>query len=548
MAMCVGIWILLLALHAQGGDGQMVQMDPSKSGFVGSQVELRCIFINSNPPVKISQVTWQKLLNGTKQNVAIANPALGVSVLQPFKERVSFKQAAVRHRTPSLEDTTIVFSNLQLSDEAAYICEYTTFPAGNRENMVNLTVFARPMTRMTLTTPTIVARAQKRKMTVATCVSANGKPPSVIKWETTLKGEATFQETRNQNGTVTVRSNYVIVPSRETHKQKLRCIVTYRGERITDSVVLNVQYEPEVKIEGFDGNWYLNRQNVQLTCSADANPPVTIYQWKLLNGSLPTNVEIKNNTLFFKGPVTYDLAGTYVCDATNGIGTRTGSVDVNITEKPLPQGPPGGVIGILGGVVAIGLIVGVVVTVFMVHRRQQKTRTETDNDLIAVAAVADSCVTQAPEKPESPTRTDLPPAHKPAPPPPKKKNSDMKGHLTSDDIQVVHLDKEEEMQKLPLQPPYYDMAPSESTPFTDKPDSGRRPEELLNPAEYMSYQRVCNMEHFPEPQSAPAYPPVTFLPQHPYQQHPQNEPMYSNTTFSAPGPRAPFTFPKEQSV
>ncbi|XP_057684895.1 nectin-1-like isoform X4 [Corythoichthys intestinalis] len=484
--LCAGICVLLLALHVQGNDAsqstgpgrgarsQMVQMDSSKSGFVGSQVELRCIFINSNPPVKISQVTWQKLLNGTKQNVAIANPALGVSVLPPFKERVSFKQAAVRHRTPSLEDTTIVFSNLQLYDEAAYICEYTTFPAGNRENMVNLTVFARPMTRMTLTTPTIVARSQRRKMTVATCVSANGKPPSIIRWDTRLKGEATFQETRNQNGTVTVRSNYVIVPGRETHKQKLTCIVTYRNERFTDSVVLNVQYEPEVKIEGFDANWYLNRQNVQLTCRADANPPVTIYQWKLLNGSLPSNVEIKNNSLFFKGPVTYDLAGTYVCDATNGIGTRTGIVDVNITEKPMARGPPGGVIGILGGIVAIGLIIGVAVTVVMVHRRQQKTRTETDNDLIAVAAVTDSCVTQAAEKPESATRTDLPPAHKPAPPPPKKKNSDMKGHLTSDDIQVVHLDKDEEIQKLPLQPPYYDMAPSESTPFTDKLNSGHK--------------------------------------------------------------------------
>lgn len=125
-------------------------MDPSKSGFVGSQVELRCIFVNSNPPVKISQVTWQKLLNGTKQNVAIANPALGVSVLPPFKERVSFKQAAVRHRTPSLEDTTIVFSNLQLSDEAAYICEYTTFPAGNRESMVNLTVFGKEFFKSSL--------------------------------------------------------------------------------------------------------------------------------------------------------------------------------------------------------------------------------------------------------------------------------------------------------------------------------------------------------------------------------------------------------------
>ncbi|XP_077422763.1 nectin 1b isoform X2 [Vanacampus margaritifer] len=545
--LCAGICVLLMALHVQGAGSQMVQMDSIKSGFVGSQVELRCIFINSNPPVKISQVTWQKLLNGTKQNVAIANPALGVSVLPPFKERVSFKQAAVRHRTPSLEDTTIVFSNLQLYDEAAYICEYTTFPAGNRENMVNLTVFARPLTRMTLTTPTIVARSQRRKMTVATCVSANGKPPSVIRWDTRLKGEATFQETRNQNGTVTVRSNYVIVPGRETHKQKLTCIVTYRNERFTDSVVLNVQYEPEVKIEGFDANWYLNRQNVQLTCRADANPPVTIYQWKLLNGSLPSNVEIKNNSLFFKGPVTYDLAGTYVCDATNGIGTRTGIVDVNITEKPMARGPPGGVIGILGGIVAIGLIIGVAVTVVMVHRRQQKTRTETDNDLIAVAAVTDSCVTQAAEKPESATRTDLPPAHKPAPPPPKKKNSDMKGHLTSDDIQVVHLDKDEEMQKLPLQPPYYDMAPSESTPFTDKPASGNHPQEPLNPTEYMSYQR--DVEHLPEcqPPNPPAHPPVTFLPQHAYAQPPANEPMYSNTGFSAPaGPRAQF--PKEQSV
>uniref|UniRef100_A0A1A8EL95 Ig-like domain-containing protein n=1 Tax=Nothobranchius korthausae TaxID=1143690 RepID=A0A1A8EL95_9TELE len=382
MAVRAGIWALLLALHIQAGDGQRVEMDSSKSGFVGSKVELRCIFVNSNPPVKISQVTWQKLLNGTKQNVAIANPALGVSVLPPFKERVRFTQDAVRRSTPSLEDTTIEFNNLQLSDEAAYICEYTTFPAGNRESAVNLTVYARPLTRMTLTTPTIVARAPRRKMTVATCVSANGKPPSVIKWDTRLKGEATYQETRNQNGTVTVRSNFVVIPSRDTHKQKLTCIVTYRHERISESVVLNVQYEPEVKIEGFDANWYLNRQDVQLTCKADANPPVTIYQWKLLNGSLPSNVEIKNNTLFFKGPVTYDLAGTYVCDATNGIGTRTGIVDVNITE--FPTNPPTGTAptvlnphttgaaigGAVGGVV---LLTVAAVLLFVFLRRRQRT-------------------------------------------------------------------------------------------------------------------------------------------------------------------------------
>ncbi|XP_053479306.1 nectin cell adhesion molecule 1b isoform X2 [Ictalurus furcatus] len=438
MAMQASSWILLVVLlNTPVGNGQSVQMDTEVSGFVGSTVELNCLFINSKPPVKISQVTWQKSFNGTKQNVAIANPALGVSVLPAFKDRVTFKHLAMPQENPSLEDTTIVFSNLRLLDEAAYICEYTTFPAGNRENMVNLTVYARPMTHMTLTTPIIIARAQKHKMTVATCLSANGKPPSVIKWDTKLKGQATFQETHNPNGTVTIRSNYVIVPSRESHRQKLTCIVTYNSDHFSDSVILNVQYEPEVKIEGFDGNWYLNRQDVKLTCDADANPAVTGYHWKLLNGSLPRNVEIRNNTLLFRGPVTNDFSGTYICDATNSIGTRSGLVEVNVTEKPLAQGPPGGVLGILGAVVVFGLIVGVMVTICMMYNHGQKSRTEADNNL-----------------------TEMPPMHKPVPPPPKK-NNDVKGGLISDDIQVVLLDKDE-MLKLSLHPPYNDMVLSES--------------------------------------------------------------------------------------
>ncbi|KPP74681.1 hypothetical protein Z043_106142 [Scleropages formosus] len=59
--------------------------------------------------------------------------------------------------------------------------------------------------------------------------------------------------------------------------------------------------------------------------------PVSPSTPRSLNGSLP-NVEIRNNSLFFKGPVTYDLAGTYVCDATNSIGTRSGQVEVNVTD------------------------------------------------------------------------------------------------------------------------------------------------------------------------------------------------------------------------
>ncbi|XP_051787742.1 nectin cell adhesion molecule 1b isoform X2 [Erpetoichthys calabaricus] len=463
-------WILVVAAILPATQTQLVQMDDRVSGMVGTDVLLTCKYSNRNPNVKITQVTWQKLLNGTKVNVAIANPTLGVSVLESFKERVMFRNPLVTQANPSLEDASIFMKQLQLSDEATYICEYATFPAGNRENQVNLTVLARPTNQVILTSPTIVAQSsQTSKMIVATCISSNGKPPSDITWETKLRGEATFHKIPNPNGTVTVRSDYWVVPSRESHRQKLTCIVSYQGEKMRQqSVTLNVQYEPQVTIEGFDGNWYLNRQDVQLTCKSDANPAVTTYQWKLLNGSMPNNVEIQNNSLFFKGPVTYELAGTYMCEATNSVGKRSEQVEVNVTDKPLPQGAPGGVIGIMGGVVAAGLIIGVAVTVFVVYRRQQKTRTETDNDLCTDNFVASA-------KTGSPKRTDLPPAHKPAPPPPKKKTTTDMKTLTSDDIQVVHLDKpEEEMQKLPLQPPYYDMAPSDSTPYPDKLNSGHK--------------------------------------------------------------------------
>ncbi|XP_055516547.1 nectin cell adhesion molecule 1b isoform X3 [Leucoraja erinacea] len=394
---------LLLAAILPVFQAQTVTVDESLSAFIGTSVVLRCTFVNNDPTIKITQVTWQKATNGSKQNIAIYHPTMGESVLPPYKHRVSF-------RNPSLSDATIEMSRLELMDEGVYICEFATFPTGNRESQVNLTVFARPVIDAELSPHIITARADHpRKMVVATCTSANGKPPGIISWETKVKGENVVKESRNQNGTITVTSEYRLVPSREAHKQPLTCVVNYQMDRTTRALVLNVQYEPEVTVEGFDGNWYLNRENVKLTCKADGNPPASHYHWKMLNGSLPVNVEPQNTTLLFKGTVTYDLAGTYVCEATNAIGTRSGLVEVNVTDKPLPRGAPGSVIGILGGIIAAVIIISAIVTIFFIYRRQQKNRADTDNDLI-----------------------DLPPSHKP--PPPEKK-MEMKTHLTPDDIQ-----------------------------------------------------------------------------------------------------------------
>ncbi|XP_029429303.1 nectin-1 [Rhinatrema bivittatum] len=370
-------WTLALCLMAAslpGPQAQVVQVNDTVSGFIHTNVVLHCSFANSSPNVKITQVTWQKATNGSKQNVAIYNPAMGVSILAPYKGRVEF-------RNPSFNDGTIQLSEIQLQDEGVYICEFATFPTGNRESQLNLTVLARPINTMVRTSKTLIATSGKtEKIIVATCTSANGKPTSTVSWETKLKGEAEFEEIRSNNGTVTVISRYRLIPSREAHGQELTCVVNYQLDRFTNTTVLNVQYEPEVAIEGFDGNWYLNRADVKLMCNSDANPPATSYRWRMLNGTLPETVEEQNNTLFFRGLVTYNLAGTYICEATNTIGTKSGLVEVNVTEFPFiptspeqpqqneQQGLSPTIIWILVAL-ALVLVLGLAVVLFLLRRR-----------------------------------------------------------------------------------------------------------------------------------------------------------------------------------
>lgn len=89
---------------------------------------------------------------------------------------------------------------------------------------------------------------------MATCTSANGKPPGVLSWETRLKGEAEYQEVRNPNGTVTVVSRYRLVPGREAHLQPLACVVNYHLDRFRDSITVHVQCERgQVRRAGLPG-------------------------------------------------------------------------------------------------------------------------------------------------------------------------------------------------------------------------------------------------------------------------------------------------------
>lgn len=61
------------------------------------------------------------------------------------------------------------------------------------------------------------------------------------RWETSVPGEVSTREYRNSDGTFTVQSDYILVPSRETHKETLTCVTSYNEEVFTDSVTLDIQ-------------------------------------------------------------------------------------------------------------------------------------------------------------------------------------------------------------------------------------------------------------------------------------------------------------------
>ncbi|XP_042298945.1 nectin-3-like isoform X5 [Sceloporus undulatus] len=97
---------------------------------------------------------------------------------------------------------------------------------------------------------------------------------------------------------------------------------------------------PEVTVTGYDGNWYIGRENVLLRCNADANPLPMEFTWSRLDGSWPEGLQSLNNTLHFNSPLTYNYTGTYVCKVANTLGQRSDQKTIYILDPPTTTTSP----------------------------------------------------------------------------------------------------------------------------------------------------------------------------------------------------------------
>lgn len=355
---------VIVLLTAQGIWAQKVRVAEEVEAYPTESVDLRCEFIDGGGLTKLTQVSWiWEPVDGQRDNIAVYHPVYGQSFPNPsFKDRVAFLHN-------SLVNPSIRISNLRMADAGRYTCEYATYPTGNEQGTTSLVMLAKPRNSAKVVT----VQAGTKSVVVARCEAAEGKPAASIKWLSSVGGNHSSSSSNGPDGTVTVRSEYHLVPTPGDHGREVTCMVEQRTQERpwVNSVTLSVEYPPSVSIEGYDSNWYVGRSDAVLLCLANANPPPAIITWTTASGPLPETVQVEGNRLEVK-KVDDAVNTTFICEVKNKLGASKQQITTFVIEekRKLIKGPSTGAVvgGVLGALAFIGIVVG---TIFLIRKRQE---------------------------------------------------------------------------------------------------------------------------------------------------------------------------------
>ncbi|XP_069803631.1 nectin-2 isoform X1 [Dendropsophus ebraccatus] len=344
--------LLLLGLLCSVLQAKEVSVTDKVTGFIGKEVILPCTFTSTDPSVRVTQIMW---MHGST-SLAVFSPHLGIHLSDPSRFQLV---------EPSQSSATLKISPVRYTDEGEYVCEVTTFPGGNVKATTTMVVKAIPQNSAEANSGVV---AGDQEQAVATCKSANGRPPSRITWHSSIPGNVSNSMINNTDGTYTVVSQYLITPTWLADGMPITCIVNDESSDYSIPLKLSVQYSPVVTIEGFDDNWHLHRNGVYLTCNGKGNPPPTSYIWKTVDGSpLPASVRAKDNMLYVD-EVDERVNRSFVCEVTNALGSRASRQDVLVREHAMQTQTNAGAIagGVIGGILVLLLLAAII---FIVIKR-----------------------------------------------------------------------------------------------------------------------------------------------------------------------------------
>uniref|UniRef100_A0A1A7WSL5 Nectin cell adhesion molecule 3 n=1 Tax=Iconisemion striatum TaxID=60296 RepID=A0A1A7WSL5_9TELE len=354
------------------------------SAVLGKNVTLECrVEVGTN--LTLTQSSWERRLPSGSVAVAVYNPELGIFIPPEYFNRLYF-------RSPSSHDASIVLENVGFSDVGIYTCKVATFPLGNTQASTTVSVLVEPKIYVSAGSTALIDGGNET--VVATCIAERARPPAEVSWESNIFGQSEVQLFDDVNGTTSTQVRYIWQPTRHVQGQALTCVVRHPALQNDFRIPyqLNVQFAPDISVVGYDGDWYVGRENVQMACKANANPPAHHFRWIRLDNEMPEGVEVLNSTLLFLRPLQRNDSGVYRCEVANDINLRSRDVRILIQDQSKAERT--------NSITVVGAVMGAVLALF----------------LIVVFIIVIVTARKAPPTAFTDKVIDLPPTHKPPPP------------------------------------------------------------------------------------------------------------------------------------
>ncbi|XP_034008875.1 nectin-4 isoform X1 [Trematomus bernacchii] len=348
--------LLLSVICVQGDFVEPPQPDTSLRSFAESETRLPCHY-QVEGKQKVVQVTWYKdLPDGSKDQIITAHFVDGHTEFGRYSGRVRFESGS-----PTV-NSALLIPNTEESDKGSYTCHISTFPNGNFERHITLTVWILPISSLD---PVILVEGQSFR--VAASCRAVGRPPPTLTWDTDLPGQSLD---RTQEGG-SVSSYYSLHPLRSMTGKKLDCLVWHPGleqpRRISNHLV--VQYPPDAIISSATEDWYVGMENAEMICSGGGYPKPQNITWTRKGGALPDGVSMVGEKLVFGRALHMNDSGVYECVVRNEVGAGAAEFTVTVTEtRRQGETPVENLLLIIIGASAGALVLALVLVVLLVNR------------------------------------------------------------------------------------------------------------------------------------------------------------------------------------
>ncbi|TRY92548.1 hypothetical protein DNTS_029823 [Danionella cerebrum] len=350
------------------GGEQEAFLEPSDSpwalqSLAEEDTRLPCRFNASDAEVKVVQVLWlRENSDGGEEQIITVHFSEGQTENPVYAGRVRFANAN------PLANSAIIIMHTSSADEGKYKCKVITFPNGNFEMEIWLTVWTKPI--VSVESFTLIEGQSFRPAAICRSMA---KPVAGLSWDTELLGQS-----QNRSSDEMISSiQFSLHPHRSMNGQKLDCLVWHPSklgpERIQNH--LKVHYPPNAVISGYKDDWFAEMQGASLKCSGEGNPKPHQFNWTRKDGALPKGVTVDRGTLHFSRPLQMADKGDYICTTTNLVGSARAEVTVNVSESS-PQHTSVNYILMttIAGVAAVVVLTLIIIVIIVNHHYKRKNK------------------------------------------------------------------------------------------------------------------------------------------------------------------------------